>query len=298
MQKIEADDIIKNKRVEGDFTFSILVPTWNNLAYLKLCIESIRKNSFYKHQLIVHINEGIDGSVDWIKTQADIDYTYSSTNIGICYALNAGRSIATTNYILYINDDMYVCPNWDKELMDEIQKIGHPYFFLSSTAIEPVASSNCAIEKNFGTDLSSFKENELLEQFDKLEMQDWTGSTWPPNIVHKDIWDLVGGYSIEFSPGMYSDPDFSMKLWLAGIKIFKGVSKSRVYHFGSKSVKRVKKNKGYYTFISKWKISSSTVMKYYLKRGNKYEGAIKDTPLTTKWKIKNFYKRLQALFKA
>jgi len=298
MQKIQANDIIKNKRAEGDFTFSILVPSWNNLAYLQLCIESIRKNSFYKHQLIVHINEGIDGSLDWIKTQADIDYTYSTTNIGICYALNAGRSIATTNYILYINDDMYACPNWDKELMNEIQQIGHPYFFLSSTAIEPVASSNCAIEKNFGTDLSSFKENELLEQFDKLEMLDWAGSTWPPNIVHKDIWDLVGGYSIEFSPGMYSDPDFSMKLWLAGIKIFKGVSKSRVYHFGSKSVKRVKKNKGYYTFISKWKISSSTVMKYYLKRGNKYDGAIKDAPLTIKWNIKNFYKRLQAFFKA
>lgn len=295
MEQIRATDIIKNKRADGNFTFSILIPTWNNLGYLKLCIESIRKNSFYKHQLIVHINEGADGSLDWIKAQTDIDYTYSNKNIGICYALNAGRSIATTDYILYINDDMYVCPGWDKALFDEIQNIGHPYFFLSATAIEPVASSNCAIEKNFGTDISSFKEAELLEQFDKLEMQDWSGSTWPPNIVHKDIWDLVGGYSIEFSPGMYSDPDFSMKLLLAGIQLFKGVSQSRVYHFGSKSVNRVKKNKGYYTFISKWKISSSTLIKYYLKRGNRFEGEIKNKPLTSKLKIKNFYKRLQAL---
>ena len=31
------------------------------------------------------------------------------------------------------------------------------------------------------------------------------GATIPPNIVHRDIWDLVGGYSIEYSPGMYSD---------------------------------------------------------------------------------------------
>ncbi len=293
-----ATNITKNKRAVGDFVFSILIPSWNNLAYLQLCIESIRKNSFYKHQLIVHINEGKDGSADWVKTQADIDYTYSPANVGVCYALNAGRTLATTDYILYINDDMYVCPNWDKFLFDEIQSIGHPYFFLSSTAIEPTASSNCAIQKNFGTDPASFNEKELLANFETLEMQDWSGSTWPPNIVHKDVWDLIGGYSIEFSPGMYSDPDFSMKLWLAGVKIFKGISKSRVYHFGSKSVARVKKNKGYYTFISKWKISSSTVMKYYLKRGHPYTGALKDTPLTTKWKLKNFYKRIQALFKA
>ena len=37
--------------------FSILIPTFNNIDYLKLCIESIRKNSKFNHQIIVHINE-------------------------------------------------------------------------------------------------------------------------------------------------------------------------------------------------------------------------------------------------
>jgi len=41
-------------------TFSILIPTWNNLNFLKLCIDSLKKNSRYKHQIIVHINEGND----------------------------------------------------------------------------------------------------------------------------------------------------------------------------------------------------------------------------------------------
>ena len=39
--------------------FSIILPTYNNLEYLKLTLESIFKNSKYKHDIIVHVNEGL-----------------------------------------------------------------------------------------------------------------------------------------------------------------------------------------------------------------------------------------------
>ena len=44
--------------------FSILIPTYNNLEYLKLCIDSIKKNSNFKHQIIVHVNVGRDGTMN------------------------------------------------------------------------------------------------------------------------------------------------------------------------------------------------------------------------------------------
>ena len=281
------------KRVENPSAkFSILIPTWNNLEYLKLCIGSIRKNSTFQHQLIIHVNEGKDGTLEWVKEQPDLDYTYSEKNVGVCYALNKGRELVTTDYVLYMNDDMYACPGWDKALADEIEKIGHNNFFISATSIEPKAQSTCMIEKNYGTDIDSFDEKKLLEEFASLPMNDWHGSTWPPNIVHKSMWDKVGGYSVEFSPGMYSDPDFSMKLWNEGIRLFKGVSKSRVYHFGSKSVKRIVKNPGYHKFISKWKMTSSTLTKYYLRRGEKFDGVLKEAKVPLGVKLKNIFKRL------
>lgn len=138
---------------------------------------------------------------------------------------------------------------------------------MSSTAIEIKAQSSCSIEKSFGNSIEAFQEEKLITEFSTIPFHDWQGATWPPNVVHKDIWDLAGGYSIEFSPGMYSDPDFSMKLWQLGVRIFKGLEQSRVYHFGSVSVKRVKRNKGYYTFIAKWGMTSGTLSKYYLRRG-------------------------------
>ena len=71
--------------LEDECKFSILIPTWNNLDYLKLCIESINKNSVYKHQILIHVNEGRDGTLAWIR-QNEYEHTYSENNIGVCWA--------------------------------------------------------------------------------------------------------------------------------------------------------------------------------------------------------------------
>ena len=49
--------------------FSVIIPTFNNLEYLKLCIESLENNSKYKHELIFYINEGSDGSHEYLKNK-------------------------------------------------------------------------------------------------------------------------------------------------------------------------------------------------------------------------------------
>ena len=276
--------------------FSILIPSWNNLPYLKLCVNSIKKNSSFPHEIIVHVNEGNDETLAWIESQPEISYTYSSVNIGVCYALNYSSSLATTDYILYLNDDMYVCPGWDKFLYQEIKSLPDHLIFLSATAIEPRAQSKCSIEKNYGTTLEEFDEELLLKEYAKLPMVDWQGATWPPNIVHKSVWELVGKYSVEFSPGLYSDPDFSMKLWKMGIRLFKGVAASRVYHFGSVSLKKVKKNPGYFQFISKWGMTSGTFSKYFLRRGEPFKGALPPPEIPVLIKVKSVVKQLIAMW--
>lgn len=270
--------------------FSILLPSWNNLPYLQLCIKSIRKHSTHNHQLIVIINEGKDGTLDWVKSQEDISYIYSPDNLGICIGLNQAVSLAETDYLLYINDDMYVLPEWDKPLWEEIQKIGHHKFMLSATMIEPTETGNpCVVVKNFGDSIENFQENQLLSNHGTIDKLDWNGSTWPPNVMHKSIWNQVGGMSEEFSPGMYSDPDLSMKFWQAGVRHFQGVGKSNVYHFGSRSTKRLKKNVGREIFLKKWKITSGTFTKYYLRRGEKFEGALKEIKIPLWVKLKNYW---------
>jgi hypothetical protein len=77
----------------------------------------------------------------------------------------------------------------------------------------------------------------------------------------------MGGYSIEFSPGMSSDSDFSMKLWRAGCRVFVGVGDSLVYHFSKTSTGRIRKNDGRRQFLMKWGMTQSGFDRYYLRRG-------------------------------
>lgn len=254
--------------------FSIIIPSWNNLAYLKLCIESIRKNSRYDHQVVVHVNDGSDGTLAYIKEQG-LDYSHSLENIGICYAVNEATLLCKGDYIVYLNDDMYVCPDWDYYLQQEIEQIGHNSFMLSGTLIEPEDTGNaCVIVHNYGDSLSSFDEAGLLTRYSGHDKEDWAGSAWPPTVVSKDMWLKVGGYSIEFSPGMSSDDDFAMKMWFAGCRIFKGIARSRVYHFQARSTQRIDKNDGRRQFLHKWGIKQSSFNKYYLRRGEKYTGPL------------------------
>lgn len=260
----------RNQNING---FSIIIPSWNNLPFLKLCLDSIEKNSLLSHQVIVHVNDGSDGTLEWIR-DSGYDYTHSYDNAGICWAMNACRTLVKSDYIAFLNDDMYVLPKWDVELWNEIQRLPDKFFFLSSTVIEPVKSPHPGVLSpyNFGTSHENFMEEDLLRDFESIPGKDWSGATWPPNVVHRNIWDLVGGYSIEFFPGLYSDPDFSMKLYEAGVRYFKGVNASRVYHFGSKSTRRTLMNNGSKQFLNKWGITSATFTRLFLKRGMPFEG--------------------------
>lgn len=260
--------------------FSILIPTWNNLEYLKCCVDSIRKNSRFAHQILVFANEGTDGTTEWLEKEG-ISFLHHEENVGVCVALNALFAQSDADIICYVNDDMYLCPNWDVPLVEEIEAIGHAKFYLSATMVEPVATGNSCVLAPFafGNAPSNFDEKGLLLALESVHKPDWNGSTWPPNVMHRSMWEAIGGYGEEYSPGLYSDPDVSMKLWMQGVRIFKGVGASRAYHFMSKSTGRVKMNDGKRTFLKKWGVSSSWFVKQVLKQGQLYSGALPDVAI-------------------
>ena len=88
---------------------SIVIPTYNNLNYLKLCLKSLKKNSSFNHEIIIHINDGSDGTLDFVKTN-NYKYTISNDNIGLCSSINKAANLVSSQYILYSHDDMYFCP--------------------------------------------------------------------------------------------------------------------------------------------------------------------------------------------
>jgi len=263
--------------------FSIIIPTFNNINYLKHCIESINKNSAYKHEIIPHVNEGTDGTIEYLKSN-NIQYTYTDYNSGICTGMNMAAKKAKSNYILYAHDDFYFCPKWDLVLKKEVDKIGHNNFYLSGTMV-----NNGQIELNCGNNLDTFNEEKLLKEIDNFNYYDFQGSTWAPHLMHKKTWNDVGGFSEEFFPGTGSDPDLNMKLWEKGVRIFKGINDFKVYHFGSIVTRKYKNHptiktesgsRGAKIFLLKWGISINFFKKYFLKSDTRYLGELKDPKKT------------------
>lgn len=259
--------------------FSIIIPTWNNLPFLKVCIDSIRRHSAAQHQIIIHVNEGSDGTLEWVREQG-FDYTFSPKNIGVCFACNMMRTKVKKDYILYINDDMYALPGWDTALADEIASLPDNRFYLSGTMIQSKHTVEGGAQSFYGDTLENFEEERLLREFRNFQLPDWSGASHPPSLIHRDLWDLVGGFGVEFSPGMGSDPDLTAKLWMAGVRYFKGVGASRVYHFETKSTERIKQNNPRMQFLLKWGISISTLRYKIVHLGEPWNGPCQDYHLS------------------
>ncbi len=258
--------------------FSIIIPTLNNIEYLKLCIKSIKKHSIYDHEIIPHVNIGSDGTVEYLR-ENKINFTYTDYNAGICKGMNLAAKKSKYNYLLYSHDDFYFCPNWDKVLKEEVNKIGHDNFYLSG-----IMMNEGHIKFNCGYTHKDFDEKKLIENYKNYNFYDFQGSTWAPHLIHKKLWNKVGGFSEEFYPGTGSDPDLNMKLWNTGVRIFKGVNDFKVYHFGSIVTRRYRNHptiktesgsKGGKIFLLKWGISIKFFKKHYLKSDTIYNGPLK-----------------------
>jgi len=254
--------------------FTILIPTWNNLACLRLCVESIRKHSTFPHQVVVHVSDGSDGTLEWVRREG-LEHTWSRENAGVSLALNAAASLGRTDFVVYMNDDMYACPGWDAALLRAAEELGEQPFLLSGTAIEPTGTSATAIvPHDFGDAPERFREADLLAALPGLTRPDWSGASFPPALVRRRLWDQVGGYSVEFWPGRCSDQDFAMKLWRLGVRIFRGVGDSRVYHFRHGTTSRVGGDEGRRLFALKWGLPASWFYKRVLRMGAPFAGPL------------------------
>ena len=294
--------------------FSILIPTYNNLEYLKICVESLQKNSKYDHQIIVHINEGNDGTLEYVKNKK-LNYTLSTENIGMPSALNRASTKAKFDYIVISHDDFYYCPDWDIHFKNEINFLKDENFYLSGTMIGHTESDSKRFSPpiiNAGKTFDTFDEQKLLNNLNEIKTFNWQGSTKCPGLVTKKLWDRVGGWSEDFFPTGGDDTDFAKKLWDENVRIFKGLGKCSIYHFGSITTRKKPKTINTYLgskankiFLKKWGMTINFFEKFYLKAGldqnkdqifEEFKSPLKNPIKDLEYNIENFKNILRNLY--
>lgn len=85
------------------------------------CINSIKEHTDIPHHIYVVDNASPDDSVEALRTIEGITLIENSENLGYGRACNQGARAGDAPYIIFLNSDIRVTPNWAKPLVGCLQ---------------------------------------------------------------------------------------------------------------------------------------------------------------------------------
>lgn len=259
------------------------ISTYNNLSYLKLAIQSVRQNSYFKDApFIIHAENCTDGTNEWLY-ENHLKYNlqiYIQTNepaLGIGGGMNICADHVNTEYIMFLHSDFYVSENWDKALLNIFEKYPNEKMWVSSHRIEPNIFGNSASRPGtiiIDTDsLGAYHDNFNSNEFEQYATEfinlnsdfEIAKGEGVSGLIRKCDWDEIGGNDPQFAPASWDDMDLFLRMHQAGFK-FILTGASLVWHFGARGSHRLEENNGktserqriseqhnVHKFLQKWK---------------------------------------------
>ena len=241
---------------------SLIQPGRNNLKYLKWSYDSIRKNQGnHDVQICVADDASTDGTWEWCMDMMEYDHNFAAIkNEGpdrVGHTILYDRlvnEVAHHDVCMIYHADMYLMPG----ALDQIEHKLEDKTIVSLTRIEPPLHPD-GPEKmlmDFGVEPEEFKEDELLEWFKDVQLQQATKITegiFAPWAFYKKDFQEIGGHDPLYAPQSKEDSDIFNRFQLNGIK-FKQTWGGCVYHMTCRGSRRntVDKAKNIYEDSPEW----------------------------------------------
>ena len=228
------------------------VSTYNNYNYLKLLIKSVRKNSHFKDSpFVVYAENCTDGTNEWLAKNADelkIDYHIEPNNKvrrGIGGGMNFCASKVKTEFINFLQSDLYVAEDWDLELLKCFEKnVGKNKGIVFGQRVQPdifndqprIGTVFVPLDE-FGEYHHNFNEEYFLKwcrEFRKLNKFTVRKGEGVSGLIRKEDWDYIGGNDDRFAPAYCEDMDLFIRMQNEEFK-FILTSESLLFHFASRA---------------------------------------------------------------
>ena len=241
-------------------TVSVVVVTFNNLGYTRLCLESVLRNTTLPNFEIIAVDNGSnDGSRDYLTTLAAADgrlkVVLNSENKGFAAANNQALKLATGKVLVLLNNDVIVPRGWLRGMLRVLddQTVG---------LVGPVTNM-VGNEARIEVDYLGLDE---IGDFAIDHMAANIGARFDIRVLamycvamRREVWERVGDLDEQFGIGLFEDDDYSNRVRQAGYGVV-CTPESFVHHFGQASFKKLiqtgeyaslwKRNQAYYE--SKW----------------------------------------------
>ena|GEM_PF-4206787 len=218
---------------------SIVMLTWNQLAYTRLCIESVYKHTLEPFELILVDNGSTDGTVAYLEQlaaeHANVKLVLNGTNRGYAGGNNQGLALASGDTLVLLNNDTVVSRGWLSGLHKALQLEGVGVTGPCSNAVVgPQLVTSVPYDCDSLEGLEAFARSWGAEHRDRYpEVKRIIGFCMA---IRRDVLEQLGGLDTSFGMGNLEDDDYSLRVHLAGYKLVIA-QEVFVHHFGSVTFK-------------------------------------------------------------
>ena len=217
---------------------TICISVHNGIKYLPLAVKSVRENSYHKDcPFVIYSENSDDGTNEWLeenKEKYNLDVyveTGNKVRRGIGGGMNFCADKVKTEFINFLQADIYVSRNWDKylfECYDEM--VGNDRGIVFSNRIQPDIFNDNERPGTvfvpldlFGAYHHDFNEEYFLDWCD--EFSELNGNRiirkaeGVSGLIKKEDWDYIGGNDDRFAPMYWEDADLFIRMQNEGFKI-------------------------------------------------------------------------------
>ncbi len=215
---------------------SVIVPNWNGLRFIGMCLDSLKLSTFDAFEVIVIDNGSVDGSRELMEEKYPwIRLIKLPKNMGFAIACNRGIQAAKGKYICLLNNDIEVEPDWLTELYQGMER--HPECGMGTTKMMFLDQRD--VFYNTGDLFHAWSAGGGRGQGEKdvgqYEDEDYVfGACAGAGIYRRELFDRVGIFDEDFFI-FAEDVDLNMRSQLQGFQTVY-LPRAKVYHIGTATV--------------------------------------------------------------
>ena len=217
--------IFLGKKLIEKFKVSVVIPTFNRKNFLKKAIESVSKQTFSPHEIIVVDNGSSDGTLEMVNKEYPSVKTFVQNIPGVSATRNLGIKMSEGNWVAFLDSDdqwhreklklqlesisqeenkvflSHTDETWYREEQIVNQKLKHRkrggFIFEFCLPICCISPSSSLVKKEIFDQIGFFDESlEVCEDYDF-----WLRycSKYPVNFVDKKLTFKFGGHLDQLS---------------------------------------------------------------------------------------------------
>jgi len=243
----------------GQPLVSVIVPIHGKVAYTLACLRSIARHAPQAtFEVIVVDDASPDDSVEKLEQIAGLRLLRNEHNLGFVGTCNAGAAAARGDFLLFLNNDTQVMPNWLDGLLRCFgdredcgiagSRLVYPDGRLQEAGGLVFADGTC-------WNTGRFEQRDAPAWRYRRETDYVSGASL---MVRRDVFERIGGFDQRYAPAYYEDTDLAFAVRQLGLKVYyepsstvihcEGISAGTDLHAGMKRHQVINQA----TFATKW----------------------------------------------